>query len=837
MARATALERSSVFAKPTWLQWGEAALALAVAVIPRILTLGRTFVVNDETLYWDWSNQFVTALLNQDWAATLIRKAYPLVTVMWVQTLGFGLRGLWAWLTGSLTPQFYQQLALDRPLEFELLAQRRLPMVLVNAGIVVLIYLYARRLLGRKTALVAAILIGLDPFYLSDARTMRGDSLMAGLMTLSVLSLLLSRRSQSWRQLAFSAITAGLALLTKMSALPVVFLGLVVLLGEGVRHVYTPGSDGWRARLHRFWREGLRPSVFWVTVVVLTFFLLWPALWTSPAQVWGAIKEYAASSLDGRLNYFMGRLTETDLLPLFYPITFLFRATPLTLAGLGLIMAATLNFVYRRRRGEAAFTLEMADLCLLAAYGSIYVGVMTIGLLKRSWYLLPCFPAAMLLAARGWVWLMDRVRWPWGSTTRWLRQGEAFSVAIGSILVIQIVQAVAVHPYYYSYWNPLATSEFVPRLEMLNWGVDVSLSAHWLNAQPNPERLKAAMRPSLRELSPIFRGHLTSFADGQPWAQANFIIVRENHLQLKKHDAYETSYLQHDSPAYTMMLNGVVYGWIYPGPALASVANSRLAGKATLLGYDLPPSPLAAGQEASLNLLWQHKGKAAYESLYAKLVDGGGFTWLQSPVLPLPEFEKDSQTVNALVESQADLRVPAGTPPGLYFLKVVVQNDQSNQLVGEFTLLSGQDQVTVTRTETALALPPLSHTIPHPFGEDLLLLGYNLPETWSASTGVVDLYWQARRPIQKDYVFALRLLNQSGQEVWYRLARPARGIYPTPGWQANEIVRDPWQGPSAGDVARGSYTVELEVYEGDTAGSVGKRILGKVTIATPSESG
>jgi hypothetical protein len=64
MARATALERSSVFAKPTWLQWGEAALVLAVAMIPRI------------------------------------------------------------WLTGSLTPQFYQQLALDRPLEFELLAQR-----------------------------------------------------------------------------------------------------------------------------------------------------------------------------------------------------------------------------------------------------------------------------------------------------------------------------------------------------------------------------------------------------------------------------------------------------------------------------------------------------------------------------------------------------------------------------------------------------------------------------------------------------------------------------------------------------------------------------------------
>jgi hypothetical protein len=749
---------------------------------------------------------------------------------MWIQVIGFSLRWLGAWLTDSLNPVFYHQLALDRPLDFVLLSQRRLPMAMANAGVVILVYFYARRLFGRRVSLLAVVLMGLDPFYLSDGRTMRGDSLMAGLMALSVLGLLLARRQGSWWQLAFSAVIAGLALLTKMTALPVVIFNVLVLAGLGLLRAEDANSDGGEIYVANLWRRRLRPSLVWLTLVVLTFFLFWPALWTSSGEVWNAIRGHAASSLDGRHNYFLGHHTQTDLLPFFYPITFLFRATPLTLVGLGLLLVAAVKSIARWRHGETVLLAETTDLCLIAAYVSIYAGVMTAGLLKRSWYMLPCFPMAMILAARGWIWLVDWISRRWADVNNQWRQSATSVGVLISILVIQVVQCVPVHPYYYTYWNPLAERRFVPYLEMLNWGIDVSLAAHWLNAHSSSELLKVAVRPSLREIRPIFKGDIVPFEGGEPWVQADYIVVRQGHLQLQEHSVQELKYLQRYSPVYTMTLNGVVYGWIYPGPAAQAVANSQLTGKATLLGYNLSSSLLAVGKAAPLTLYWQNQGLSSQEYIFVQMVDGDSFVWLETRSVPLPNFEEASKTVDAIVESQADLRVPVGTPPGLYFLKMGIKDSETLQLIGEFASSKGYDQVVVTRTIVVSDLPPLSYQVSHRIGDDLLLLGYDLPEVWCSSGEVVDLYWQALQEVEKDYVLALRLLDQSGREAWYRLARPARGIYPTPGWQADEVVRDPWQPPLADDVAPGSYTLELEVYEGDTARSVGKMTLGKVVI-------
>jgi hypothetical protein len=330
----------------------------------------------------------------------------------------------------------------------------------------------------------------------------------------------------------------------------------------------------------------------------------------------------------------------------------------------------------------------------------------------------------------------------------------------------------------------------------------------------------------------MFKGEAIPFTSNAPWVQANFIVLRERHLQLGEHEPEQLAYLQHFSPVYTLTLNSATFGWIYRGPAAQIGANSQLTGKATLLGYDLPSLPLLAEQPDPFRIFWENEGLAADERLVARLVDGDGFVWAKALVLPRPGFESASETTHAIVESEVDLRLPVGTPPGLFFLKIGVEKDQGKQLIGDFTLPASYDRVTVGKTATVSAVPPLTHAAAQPFGDGLLLLGYNLPETLSSSEGTVDLYWQAQRNVQKDYVLALRLLDKAGKEAWYRLARPARGIYPTPGWQAGEVVRDPWRMPSTDKVAPGRYTLELEVYEGDTGRSVGKTTLGQVMLVT-----
>lgn len=818
------------FSSSKWLTAVEIGLVLAVAVIPRVLTLSGTFVVNDETLYWSWSNQFTQAILSGDWTGTIIGKVYPAVTVMWVQMVGFGLRWIWAWLTSTLDSQFFYQLALDRPLDFVLLGQRRLPMALANAGMVIAIYFYVRALYGRGAALVAALLIGLDPFYLSDARTMRGDSLMAGFMTLSVLSLLLAGRRQSWRQLVFSGVMAGFAMLSKTSALPLVIFGVLVLIASAVVHMGTAGdTTGWRFR--RFEPKRFGPVLLWLAAAALIYVAFWPAMWVAPDLIWQKMVFFASESADGRPTFFMGHHTETELLPLFYPVTLFFRSTPLTLLGLGALVIATVVFIRQRRQRAGFLTPDAVELSLLALYCLLYISVMTVGLLKRSWYLLPVFPVMMILAACGWVWLANQIRRHRMEAARSAAGQAILLAAVGGMLAIQVVQAVPVHPYYYGYWNPLAVGPFHPNhLELLSWGLDASLAAQWVNAQPNAEQLIVATRPSLREVRPVFKATLVPYDAEELWAQADYILLRYKHLQLEEHPPYQVEYLQRLSPVYTTTLNGVIFGWIYPGPAAQVALNSELTGKATLLGYTLPPQPLQAGQPAPLKLYWRHEGLAADEHIFVRLVDSDGFIWAETGLLAQPGFEEAAVTSGAVVHSQADLSPLAGMPPGQYFLKIGVEQNQSRQLIGEFALADDFDELTVTQTLTAPALPPLTSTKPQAFGADLLLLGYNLPTKLSAGMETVDLYWQAQHDITTDYVLALRLRDQMGQEVWYQLARPARGSYPTPGWKTHEVIRDPWSAPPTDAAPPGRYTLEVEVYDAAANQSVGKMTLGEFQI-------
>ena len=96
--------------KSFWLS----VLLFVLALLPRITTLSHTFIVNDEPLYWDWSNEFANALANLDWYGTLIGKGYPSITVMWVHTLGSGSRFLVEFLTGHPPADFWQRDALDQ---------------------------------------------------------------------------------------------------------------------------------------------------------------------------------------------------------------------------------------------------------------------------------------------------------------------------------------------------------------------------------------------------------------------------------------------------------------------------------------------------------------------------------------------------------------------------------------------------------------------------------------------------------------------------------------------------------------------------------------------------
>ena len=165
------------------------------------LTSLNVFRAVDEEDRWRWATEFYRALLAGDLPATLVGDGYPGIFPVWLETGWLFLASLYrsvlqgGWLGDDGVYLLIHQW--DRTVNLWL---QRFPVVLVNTLLVVIIFLYLRRLFGRWVALLAAIFISLDPFYLSDSRVNRAEALVTGLMMLSLLALIAALRNNQTTQ-------------------------------------------------------------------------------------------------------------------------------------------------------------------------------------------------------------------------------------------------------------------------------------------------------------------------------------------------------------------------------------------------------------------------------------------------------------------------------------------------------------------------------------------------------------------------------------------------------------------------------------------------------------
>jgi hypothetical protein len=92
----------------------------------------------------------------------------------------------------------------------------------------------------------------------------------------------------------------------------------------------------------RWGRAGLRLG-WWALASLGTFWILWPAMWTVPGQAVGSIVglslQYASAPGDATAAFFQGEIGH-DFGAAFYPLTILYRTTPLALVGALLAVGA-----------------------------------------------------------------------------------------------------------------------------------------------------------------------------------------------------------------------------------------------------------------------------------------------------------------------------------------------------------------------------------------------------------------------------------------------------------------------------------------------------------------
>jgi len=748
--------------------------------------------------------RFSQALYSGDWAATF-RTGHPGVMTTWLGTLGIGWQRIvlgvpssaeWSWLLQLSTLDPRDGTALQRLAP--LLVGAKIPLTLATALAVVGCWALARRLVDPPAALWGGLLIALDPFFLSLSRVLHLDALLASFMALGLLSLLVYLRYPIQRRwLLVSACATGSAALTKTPAVFLLPVGAILLLA------FAEGRS--------------RALLLWGGVILGTYIALWPAMWVTPIETLRSVLDKAfgyAAQAEETAHFFRGTAV-ADPGPLFYPVAFVFRASPLTLLGL---VASALLWRQKPRKSKWVWTV-------LLTYALLYGLFMALGAKKFDRYLLPLFLPVNLLAAMGWACLsrmITRSKWrtadgrwrmangrsslPSVSRMKWMLTGGA------ALALVQAVLVFPHHPHYLAWYNPLLGGlQRAVRILPVGWGEGLEGAAAYLNAQPDAERLTVASA-GVPGMAPKFQGR-TLPLDPASLIEADYVVIYVSDRQGGPSPV--DGFINGTLPRHVVRLQGVEYAWVYPNESyraplqlLASEADASAAlliAGPSLLGkyYDGPsPSYVLRGEESEAEVASVlHDLAAGHQRMW--YVD---FPVLTSPTADVAQYQLASRAYRARERA---------FPLATLFLY---------QLPEEAGFAPGEVQTGVG---------------PFTFGDELRLTRYGLSDPsigWGQRLGV-QLAWQVIAPVKTDYTVFLHLVDHSGH-LWGQVDVPLRneagkGItsWPAGAEQTIRYLLPPWAG-----VPPGQYQLLVGVYRPDTQQHLpardgqGQPVSGPVTL-------
>ena len=554
--------------KVTRLGWIE-TLFLALAICGGWFLRSRDldfFKLTDETKWGFRSANFTLALSQGDYSRTL-QSSHPGVTTMWAGSIGmrFSIPDYVDRTKGYVENPTYLTDLKQAGLEvMQIIVPGRQVIIAISMIVLVVCYIYLRQLVGILGALAGTVLIAFDPFFLAHTRILHVDGLLSIFMYLGVIAFLGFLRGRKLRDLIVSGVAGGLAWLTKT---PGIFIaaGIVLFaLLEWVRGIH----DG---DLRKIWGSGLRaawPVLMWGAVGAVTLFLLWPAMWVQPLEV---LKQLARESLDYAVQghtspvVFNGTIYRDGIVPrslwYYYPLTYLWRSSPIVVLGLLLASMAYLfkqePFIHSQRRHVFVnFVLFAVGFMIFMNFGS-----------KRSdRYLLPVIPVLSIVAGLGWVALMRWVR-SIGALQEWKKYS---GVVIAIPLLIQLSITLIHAPYYLSFFNPLmGGARKAPEVLQIGWGEGLDEAARYLNALPGAEQMTVASWYE-RIFSDFFVGRTINIEDQariseqeiQEILASDYIVIYYHQLQRGMPENL-LEIIAGQEPIHRIWINGLEYIRIY----------------------------------------------------------------------------------------------------------------------------------------------------------------------------------------------------------------------------------------------------------------------------------
>lgn len=665
------------------------AFTFAVALVTRLLSpdVPMNF---DETFWIERGVHFFVALFDGEWQHTYLRH-HPGVINMWLIggtfSVRYLLRDYWA-LTPALADlaqqsnhlgDYLRAVAHNRAYPAEAYAQVRLFFAPVTAATLTGIYLLTRRLLGQKIALITAIILLLEPFFLTYQRFITTDGNQSNLTWLALLSFLLYLRvnKAASRWLLFSGVCYGLALLSKVAA-------LLSLPAIGLWALWGGFSSDKKPFLHR-----LRDLFLWGLTVMVVCWLLWPALWVDLPGTLNRLLIDLSKEVDGHSQFFLGETTKTPNL-LFYPVLLLWRLSPTLLFGTLFALLALLRPAWHRYTPDRAILIAIGLNLLLVLLG------LSSQSSKIDRYMIPLIPGLAILAAVGWSSVCSWV------TERFIENNKRSKLKWNLMLapsVVLLLQLTILWPHFpinVTYFNPLMGGAVEAQKSiMIGNGELLEQVAVWLDSRPRQEQQPAPKVASWYHpaLAAYYDGPTTTIgtdsAGNWAWGTARYAVLYVNQLQRGLYGTKQINYFTRQKPLHIVEAHGVAYAYIYDGAALSPSDLAEIphrtkidfAHYARLLGYDIK-AQIVAGKASPLTLYWQAIAPFpdADFFLVLRIQNASGHIVGESREMPVAGFlPVDKWEPGQLIRDVKEVRLAQDTPPGQYDLLISFYSESQNR--------------------------------------------------------------------------------------------------------------------------------------------------------------
>jgi 4-amino-4-deoxy-L-arabinose transferase-like glycosyltransferase len=325
-----------------------------------------------------------------------------------------------------------------------------------------LLVLVSSLLIGRRAAVVAGVLLAAEPFLAGHSHVLHTDALVTMFGALAVVGLAASCRDRASgpdrRLVVLAGIAAGVAVLTKLNAVPLVLGGAAVALVAQI---------DWRHRRRAQLRRSILVGGAFLAVAAVTFFAAWPALWVDPLHELQRLPDSIRHLNEPHPTFFRSAVT-TEPGPRYYLYALAFRLSPwLLVAATISVLAVGIHLVRSRQAGDLAsarspWPPRVALVTLLLAPVP-YALLITFTGQKYDRYALPVVPYLAMLS--GVALAVAAARWQARFGNRLLRP----LAIVATVAVFWVT--VAAQPYAISYANPLLGGQERARNNiLLGWG-------------------------------------------------------------------------------------------------------------------------------------------------------------------------------------------------------------------------------------------------------------------------------------------------------------------------------------------------------------------------------